>query len=80
MGSRTRTKPEPKPEPRTVVRIIEEHWRVVTGPIMCAGCGHEHYGRVSGAFGQQAPQWHICEDPECECTALVTWSKTRGSW
>jgi len=72
MGARAKT--QSRPEPRTVVRTVTETWRVVSGPITCLGCGHEHYGRVNGAYERQAPQWHICEDPTCSCTALRTGS------
>ena len=54
-------------EPRVIERTVVERWEAVAGPVRCA-CGHEHYGRVKPAA--QAPQWHVCEDESCSCTAL----------
>lgn len=54
-------------EPRVITRTETVTWKPVTGPLPCQ-CGHMHYGRVR--HGSQAPQWHLCEQEDCLCTAL----------
>jgi hypothetical protein len=58
---------------RTVTKMVKQEWVAVTGPYPCR-CGHDHHGRElyeNGHLSHLAPQYGLCDDPDCVCDSLA---------